>query len=184
MRFRTKVFLLFLLLAVLSSTLVVAMLYWPTRTLFFDLMQSNVLSVAATAGAMLDAEKHEQVKTRADQDTPAYRELEQQLRRARDANRRKDIDVRFIYSMRPYDKDPRIAEFVIDAEEDGVDKSNVGDIYKTDNPNYRVRFNDYQADEEFVTDQWGTWLTANAPSGTPRGTWSGRSAWTFRPPRR
>ncbi len=163
MRFRTKVFLLFLLLAVLSSTLVVAMLYWPTRTLFFDLMQSNVLSVAATAGAMLDAEKHEQVKTRADQDTPAYRELEQQLRRARDANRRKDIDVRFIYSMRPYAKDPRIAEFVIDAEEDGVDKSNVGDIYKTDNPNYRVRFNDYQADEEFVTDQWGTWLTANAP---------------------
>lgn len=163
MRFRTKVFLLFLLLAVLSSSLVVAVMYLPTRALFFDLMQTNVLSVAATAGAMIDPTKHDQVKNRADQDSQAYRELEQQLRKARDANRRKDIEVKYIYSMRPYTKDPKIAEFVVDAEEDGVDKSNVGDIYKTDNPSYRVRFNDYQADDGFVTDQWGTWLTANAP---------------------
>ncbi len=169
MRFRTKVFTLFLLLAILSSSLVVAFMYWPTRTLFLDLMQTNVLSVAATAGAMIDPAKHNDVKTRADQESQAYRDLEQQLRRARDANRRRDIDVKFIYSMRPYAKDPKIAEFVVDAEEDGVDKSNVGDIYKTDNPNYRVRFNDYQADEGFVTDQWGTWLTANAPIRTTEG---------------
>jgi hypothetical protein len=65
--------------------------------------------------------------------------------------------------MRPYPHDPRTAEFVLDAEEKGVNKSNVGDIYKTTNPNYVVRFNDFQADEEFVRDQWGLWLTANAP---------------------
>jgi adenylate cyclase len=163
MRFRSKVFSLFLLLAIFSSSIAVAFLYWPARTLFMDLMQTNVLSIAATVGAMLDPNKHDQIKTRADQDSDAYRELEHQLRRARDANRRKDIEVKYIYSMRPYERDPKTAQFVIDAEEDGVDKSNVGDIYKTDNPNYRVRFNEYQADEEFVTDQWGTWLTANAP---------------------
>jgi methyl-accepting chemotaxis protein len=51
----------------------------------------------------------------------------------------------------------------LDAEEDGANKSNVGDVYKTTNPNYLVRFNEFQADEEFVSDQWGLWLTANAP---------------------
>lgn len=169
MRFRTKVFSLFLLLAVLSSSLVVAFLYFPTRSLFLDLMQSNVLSVAATAGAMVDPAVHEEIQSRADQDSPAYQEVEQQLRRARDANRRRDFYVKYIYSMRPYARDPRIAQFVVDSEEDGVDKSNVGDIYKTDNPQYRIRFNDYQADNEFVTDQWGTWLTANAPIRAPGG---------------
>jgi adenylate cyclase len=169
MRFRTKVFTLFLLLAILSSSLVVAFMYWPTRTLFLDLMRTNVLSVAATAGAMVDPAVHEEIQIRADQETDAYREVEQQLRRARDANRRRDFYVKYIYSMRPYAKDPKIAEFVVDAEEDGVDKSNVGDIYKTDNPGYRIRFNDYQADDAFVTDQWGTWLTANAPIRGPGG---------------
>ena len=94
---------------------------------------------------------------------PTYKQLEGELRRARDANRRRDLYVKYIYSMRPYPQDPKTAEFVLDAEEEGVNKSNVGDIYKTTNPNYLVRFNDFQADEEFVSDQWGLWLTANAP---------------------
>ncbi len=38
MRFRTKVFSLFLLISGLSSLLVVAFLYWPTKDLFFKVM--------------------------------------------------------------------------------------------------------------------------------------------------
>ena len=125
-----------------------------------------MLSIAATTAAMLDADAHTSVRTRADQDTPTYKELEAALRRARDANRRRDLYVKYIYSMRPYPQDPKIVEFVLDAEEEGVNKSNVGDVYKTEHPNYLVRFNDFQADEEFVRDQWGLWLTANAPIRT------------------
>lgn len=163
MRFRTKVFTLFLLLAIVSSTLVVAFMYWPTKNLFMDLMRTNVLSIAATAGAMVNPEVHEKIKNRADQDGPAYHDLEQQLRKARDANRRKDIHVRYIYTMRPYDKDPNVPLFVVDPEEDIRDKSNVGDTYKSENEGYTVKFSEYQAEEEFIRDQWGTWLTANAP---------------------
>lgn len=163
MRFRTKVFTLFLVMAILTGSLTAAFMYGPMTRLFMDLMRTNVLSIAATAAAMLDPDVHQKIRARSDQDTPDYKKLEAELRRARDANRRRDLYVKYIYSMRPYSHDPRTAEFVLDAEEEGVNKSNVGDIYKTTNPNYVVRFNDFQADEEFVSDQWGLWLTANAP---------------------
>ncbi|HEY5953091.1 MAG TPA: adenylate/guanylate cyclase domain-containing protein [Terrimicrobiaceae bacterium] len=163
MRFRTEVFTLFLIVALLTASLIATFMYGPMKRLFMDLMRTNVLSIAATAAAMLDPEVHQKIRTRTDQDTPDYKKLESELRRARDANRRRDLYVKYICSMRPYPQDPRTAEFVLDAEEEGVNKSNVGDIYKTTNPNYVVRFNDFQADEEFVADQWGVWLTANAP---------------------
>jgi methyl-accepting chemotaxis protein len=150
-------------MAVLTGSLIAAFMYGPMSRLFMDLMRTNVLSIAATAAAMLDPDIHQKIRARSDQDTPDYKELEAELRRARDANRRRDLYVKYIYSMPPYPHDPRTAEFVLDAEEEGVNKSNVGDIYKTTNPNYVVRFNDFQADEEFVSDQWGLWLTANAP---------------------
>jgi adenylate cyclase len=163
MRFRTRVFTLFLVMAILTGLLIAAFMYRPTKQLFMDLMQTNVLSIAATAAAMMDANSHNGIRTRSDQDTPTYKQLESELRRARDANRRRDIYVKYIYSMRPYPQDPKTAEFVLDAEEDGVNKSNVGDVYKSSNPNYLVHFNEFQADEDFVSDQWGLWLTANAP---------------------
>jgi adenylate cyclase len=163
MRFRTRVFTLFLVMAILTGLLIAAFMYRPTKQLFMDLMQTNVLSIAATAAAMMDADSHNGIRTRSDQDTPTYKQLESELRRARDANRRRDIYVKYIYSMRPYAQDPKTAEFVLDAEEDGVNKSNVGDVYKSSNPNYLVHFNEFQADEDFVSDQWGLWLTANAP---------------------
>jgi methyl-accepting chemotaxis protein len=150
-------------MALLTASLIAAFMYVPMTRLFMDLMRTNVLSIAATAAAMLDPEVHQKIRTRVDQESPDYKKLEAELRRARDANRRRDLYVKYIYSMRPYPQDPRTAEFVLDAEEGGVNKSNVGDIYKTTNPNYVVRFNDFQADEEFVSDQWGLWLTANAP---------------------
>jgi adenylate cyclase len=150
-------------MAVLTGSLIAAFMYAPTTRLFMDLMRTNVLSIAATAAAMLDADAHQKILARSDQDTPNYKQLVAELRRARDANRRRDLYVKYIYTMRPYPQDPKTAEFVMDAEEEGVNKSNVGDIYKTANPNYVVRFNDFQADEEFVSDQWGLWLTANAP---------------------
>jgi len=161
MRFRTRVFLLSLSVAVLSSLLVVAIAYWPARNLFIDLVESNVLSVASTTAALIDVSAHDKIKTRADENTPAYDTVEAQLRHARDANQRRDFWVTYVYSMRPYAKDSKETEFVVDGDEDGPNKSHVGDIYKSENKNYHVRFNEYQA--EFVSDQWGDWLSANAP---------------------
>jgi len=169
MRFQTKLFFFSLGIALLSSLLAAGFIYVPARQLVFELMQTNVLSIAATAASMLDADEHEKIKSRDDQSGDTYLRIEEKLRRARNANRRQDIDVKFLYTMRPYPENPAKAQFVVDAEERGEDKSNVGDIYKVDNPNYKFRVNEFQVEEEFVRDQWGTWLTANAPVRDARG---------------
>ena len=63
----------------------------------------------------------------------------------------------------PKDKDTII--FGVDAEEEGPDKSLLGDIYKQkDDPQTEpTRFDVNQVQPVFVEDQWGTWLTANSP---------------------
>ena len=169
MRFQTKVFFHSLVVALLSSLLAATFIYLPARKLVFGLMQSRVLSIAATTAALLEAPEHEKIRTRDDQGGEGYLRLEEKLRNARNANRRQDVYVKFLYTMRPYPGSPAKAQFVVDAEEHGEDKSNVGDIYKVDDANYKFRLNDYQADDRFLHDQWGVWLTANAPVRDARG---------------
>ncbi|MEO8205743.1 MAG: hypothetical protein ABI615_06145 [Chthoniobacterales bacterium] len=64
MRYRTRVFLLFILLAVVSGLLVATFLYIPAREFFITQMRTNVLSIAATTAAMIDPKEHETLKTR------------------------------------------------------------------------------------------------------------------------
>jgi adenylate cyclase len=169
MRFQTKVFLCSLVVALLSSLLAATFVYYPARKLVFGLMQTNVLSIAATTAALIDPLEHEKIQTRDDQAGENYLRLEQELRRARNANRRQDIHVKFLYTMRAYPDSPGKAQFVVDSEEHGEDKSNVGDVYKVDDAGYKFRLNDYQVEDRFIRDQWGVWLTANAPVRDARG---------------
>jgi sensor histidine kinase regulating citrate/malate metabolism len=98
MRFQTRVFTLFLVMAILTSLIIAGFMYGPTKQIFMDLMRTNVLSIAATAAAMLDADSHKKIRTRADQDSPAYQKLESQLRRAAFASSRQE---RFPSRKRP-----------------------------------------------------------------------------------
>ncbi len=68
MRFRTKVFTLFLVMAFLTAALIAAFMYGPMTRLFMDLMRTNVLSIAATAAAMLDPDVHQKIRARSDQE--------------------------------------------------------------------------------------------------------------------
>ena len=169
MRFQTKVFLYSLVIALLSSLLAAAFIYLPAKKLVFGLMKTNVLSIAATAASTIDANEHEKIRTRDDQAGAPYLRLEEQLRKVRNSNRRQDINVKFVYTMRAYPENPSKAQFVVDAEEQGEDKSNVGDVYKVNNPNFKFRMNDYSVEDDFLRDQWGAWLTANAPVRNARG---------------
>ena len=100
-----------------------------------------------------------------DQSDGTYKELEAQLRKIRDANRRDDVQIKFVYTLMPSPKDKDTIIFGVDAEEEGPDKSLLGDIYKQkDDPQTEpTRFDVNQVQPVFVEDQWGTWLTANSP---------------------
>ena len=43
-------------MAVLTGLLIGGFMYGPTKRIFMDLMRTNVLSIAATTAAMLDAD--------------------------------------------------------------------------------------------------------------------------------
>jgi adenylate cyclase len=163
MKYRTRLLLLFSALALFASALVVALMYFGSRSHLRDQMNSTAMSIAATAATLVDPDLHESIVSTNDQTSAAYQRLEQVLRKARDQNRRDDVDVRFIFTLRPVPGKEGQMQFVIDAEE-GKDKSNVGDVYIFKGEDARpIPFGETAVQPGFLQDEWGTWLEAYAP---------------------
>ena len=167
MKYRTRLTLLIVTLAMITNGVLVGISYWLTRGILVDEIQSQILSIASTAAVMVDGDLHKQISTKADEDGRAYRELEAQLRQFRDSNRRDDVYIRYVYTMIPApttDENPYGAVFVVDAEErDTGKKSHVGDPVETSSENVTpLDITRRQIDDIFV-DEYGTWVCANAP---------------------
>jgi adenylate cyclase len=161
MTYRAKVLSLFILLALLSNGILFVLLYLPAERSLLRQMQSKVLSIASTTAAALDTDLHQQVVETGDESSPAYIELVAFLREMRDANRREDVNVRFIYTIVPNRENPTAASYVLDAEEDRVNKSHLGENYKTEGET--LDFERPTAPAKFIKDQFGTWQTAMVP---------------------
>ena len=162
MTYRTKILLGFVGLALITNGVLLALMYVQARQSLVGQMQSTVLSIANTTAALIDIDRYQQIRERADEDSAAYQDLERYLRRARDANRRQDVRVQYIYTIAPNTENPKAAHFVVDAEEEGENKSRFGEAYKADDA-AGLDFDAAQASRRFVHDQWGTWLTALVP---------------------
>lgn len=162
MKYRTKILLLFLSVTILTNGITTVLIYHAMERLVFHLIQSNVLSIAATASALLDGDLHHPIKTRADEARPEYLELVRQLRRVRDANRRPDTFVKFCYTMMNPPGHKEVVQFGADAEESAEDVSHVGDVYKEE-VNNGNGLDVLGVSRHYVTDEWGTWLSAWAP---------------------
>lgn len=161
MRFRTKLLLLLLSITVFTNGVCIAMVYFPCRRLIYDEIRSKVLSVASTAAVLLDGDLHQAIRKREDEAGREYARLEAMLRRVRDINRRSDVYVKYIYTLRPTKAGGEKLEFVLDPEE-GKNKSHVGEIYKELTAS-QIGSTRPRVDKEFTKDKWGRWLTATAP---------------------
>src|SRR5947207_3159548 len=104
-------------------------MYFQARQHLREQMDTTVLSIASTTAAFVDADLHQSIQTTNDQTGTSYQKLESMLRKARNANRRDDVDVKFIFTLRPDTSKTNGMLFVVDGEETGPDKSNVGDAY-------------------------------------------------------
>jgi adenylate cyclase len=138
---------------------------WQAGRMLRAQIATTALSIAATASSVIDGDLHSQLNQAPEEDDRIYKELEAKLRKIRDANRRDDVQIKFVYTLMPSPKDKDSIIFGVDAEEEGPDKSLLGDIYKQkDDPLVEpTRFDVNQVQPVFVEDQWGTWLTANSP---------------------
>ena len=114
-----------------TNGVLLGMTYYAARASLMRQIQSTVLSIADTTAALMDVDRYLQIKVRADETSPVYQEVEAYLRRARDANRRQDVRLKYIYIIAQDTKNPRAAHFVVDAEEEGENKSHFGEAYKS-----------------------------------------------------
>ena len=162
MRYRTRLLLTFLLFILGINGLSLAMQYQLARRTMYDSLRAKALSVAATTATLIDGDLHSQLHTRDDENTPAYHQLEAALRRARDANRRDDTYIKWVYTLMPAPENPNVLVFGVDAEESFADKSHVGEVYRRINGT-PVRYGEVYAETDLHEDAWGTWLSAYAP---------------------
>lgn len=164
MKYRTKIYLSLSGMAVFSTLLALGIVYVETKRYFFKELQSKVISVSATVAAALDPELLKQIHIKEDEGTPAYIQLRDQLRKARDLNRRKDVHVKYLYTLTPSPQDPEVLLFGVDAEESPVEVSHAGDTYPNIGKEVLNRHLDtpYSSDK-FIKDQWGIWLSGFTP---------------------
>jgi adenylate cyclase len=162
MKYRTKVIILLMAMVFLTTGISVGILYWNFERQLRDQMGSQILSVAATTAAFLDGDLHKGIKAPGDEKSAGYIALRDAIRRARDANRRDDFYVKYAYTLTVDPLNPGFIQFGVDSEEDAEKVAAVGEAYrsKLNNP---FNIDQFQYDKVFTKDDWGEFLTANAP---------------------
>ncbi len=156
-----KFILVFLLTIFCVTSLTGYLSYTRATQALEDQLGETILSAARTGVLMIDAEKHNQLKTPEDEATPTYQELKQILQQIRDENK-----VTYVYTLAP--KDETNAVFVVDAAE-GEDVSHIGDEYELTPEIQEALSGKALYDKTLFTDQWGTFKSAYAPIKNAQG---------------
>jgi class 3 adenylate cyclase len=173
-KYSTKLYLGFVSISAINIFLAVGIDQYKMRQFTFYELQSKGLSIAATVASQIDGDAVKQIKTQEDQKKPVYTQLQQVLRKARDANRRSDVYIKFLYTIYPDPKDPERFLFGVDPEEEEKDFSPAG----SDSPGvveeelYKHQTEVYSAGK-LIKDPWGTWLTGYAPIYDKEGAYVG-----------
>jgi len=144
-------------------------------------VRERAMSIAATAALQFDAEELVELRTEDDAARPEYERVIIKMREIREQNE----GVVYMYIMRPTEQE-NVFAFVADADSldldakidlnhDGVIDdadwlSPPGELYDdTLHPTMHLALDGPMADEESVTDQWGTWLSGHAPIRDDKG---------------
>lgn len=160
MKYRTKIYLSFIIVTTLSVLLGVSFLYTKaSETLKFEL-RTKVVSVAATAAALIDPKDVKIVSETLDPNTQAFATLQKQLIYARDNNRRPDLFVKYVYLLRPESSGSKQIIFLIEAQ------NAVTPGEKDDQQSQSKIFNhlqEFYSPNRFIRDKYGIWMSGFAP---------------------
>lgn len=174
MQYKKKLYLSAVSISIVSNVLALGVVEFLTRKHFFTKLQSQVSSIAATTASQMNGNLVETLRTPGDENTPAYKQVQAELRAARDANRRKDVYIKFLYILYPDPNDPHKFLFAVDAEEEGDDFSHLGtDAKAASIDKVYDRLNDVFANDSMTQDEWGVWLTGYAPIYNSSGGYAG-----------
>ncbi len=164
MRYRTKLYLSLLGVTFASVLLALFIVYRETNKEFMREYNSKVLSIAATTAAFLDGDTIKTIVAEEDENRAEYLKIREQLRRVRDANRRSDVYVKWLYTFWLSPHNPDLILYGVDPEENPKDHAKPGDVYE-EAAIYKLQgnFRSYYAPGIFIHDPTGVWLMASAP---------------------
>lgn len=161
----TRIFLACVGLAIAVSLTASLFFYSRARCSLRDEVRSKLECIARTTAQQIKPSLHNSIRTRADESTAAYKELNAQLSLVRNAN----PEISCIYTLRPT-KYSEIWQFVMDSESSPDDVSHVGCTYdSSDCPSMREGLFGAASDTEPIKDPWGVWISGYAPVKDEKG---------------
>lgn len=164
MKYRTKLYIALVATAVVSTALGLGIAYVQVRAYFLEELRSKVMSIAASTAASVDGDLLNTIQTQKDEGSANYKIIQKKLRAIRDANRRDDVYVKFVYTLKPRKIDPRRFYFHVDAEEPTADFSHLGDeVPDAVDDRLSSFIKSVYAPNHFIYNQWGAWMTGFAP---------------------
>jgi adenylate cyclase len=150
---KTKLTLSFIVLILLISGLAFFYTFNETKKALKEQMRTELKSVASAIAINIDGNVHAGIKP-GDEATPAFKTIAEELMKVQKAN----DHITYIYTMR---KTEEGAVFVVDPDEE--EPAKIGEVYEDTNDELLAGFEKPSADNEFVTDKWGTYLSGYAP---------------------
>lgn len=152
MTFKVAIYMSLILLSILSSY------YYIFHLIFKERFQVEVTNLAATAASLIDGQEHNRLQTHPDENSVEYRKIQRVLQVFKDNN----SHIKYIYTIRKLNGVTKW-EYVVDAD-NTKDHHHIGDNYAViDQEVIKNANNAPVADNDFETDQWGTFLSGFAP---------------------
>ena len=135
--------------------------YLTAKSSYDQNLREKLTIIAQLAAHSIDAELHQALRDKKDEQSATYRQIQQFLREVRSS----DPEIAYIYTMRQNPADQSVY-FVVDAAEDEKDMSHLGDVYDdvTEAQRKALQSNSgVTVEDTFYTDEWGSFLSAYAP---------------------
>lgn len=123
-------------------------------------LRTKVVSVAATAAALIDPKDVIELSNNLSTQNPAFTRLQKQLIEARDNNRRPDFFVKYIYILKPENDISTRMIFLIEAQNAVLpgqydDQQSQSQIY--------YHLDEFYSPNKLIKDKWGIWMSGFSP---------------------
>ena len=188
-KFRTKLQGLFIILSLLTHLLIFVTLYHQLSRICLNHVALIAKAIAESTASSLNGDILKTIKHRDQETNHDYELIQQQLRKVRDANRNVDYYVKFIYTMFKSQDNTNVIVYGVDgldptAPDSITNISHVGDpvlIRKSNGEGAAVKIEETQVESDYISDQWGNWLSANVPVRDAKGSVVGAVGVDLRP---
>jgi adenylate cyclase len=161
-RYRTKLLLIFLAVALGTNGISLFVMDRLALHYLYDGYRAKLLSITASIAVMLDGDLLNQVQTESDEKSPAYLQLRNTLRQARNANRRPDTYMQRVFTVRQAVGSAKALLVGVDAEESIQSAAHAGEAYR-DGQATQIDITQSEVAQQFIGDEFGSVLRAHAP---------------------